>query len=716
MIALVWYISVALAGDPVITLPGTSEEVTFEPNAEGAVEDAMALLSARKFDDAARAFSALADSSSGADYRYLEAVARYEAGELRLADRAARSGLDRKPEHGPLLSLEGLVQADLGKGDVALQTLDKAEKFANGDATLLGRIALNRGLVQLDRGEAAGAQASFESARSRGQALNDQELVDQASQNLALVAALRGEAAGAQDPLGQVSDKLRAGDVAGAKAAIPKAIPGDRRQNARTLLALGNVLRADGQLDEALAAFDKAAGIADEGGLVRERAMALAQMGVVDGLGNRPELAIDKLQQAIGLVAGTSFRVNEVNFRVEAGRWAVRHEDVDQARSQLAVARKVAVGVEDPMVPARLSELEAAIGAKTGDAAVASAGYSMAISAYEGKKYWAEAARVGTELVELDARTASAQLAADQQRTRKLFEAAQDPVGPAHVLIATGLGKAAGKDNDGALAAFVEGAKVAESAGGRGKRVAVIAREDAAQVLMSQGQTGVDAAKLGLDGAVERSRAFAAAEKEFETSRKAFDAHDYDAARDGFARADKALADLGEAGYAAKARRNRLWSAYNAAADDPLAPSVKTFRTIAEEASRLPDAELRARAAAAAALAASQVGEPEARTELRAAADLAEQMGLVSIAGQCNAELAEKETTFEAKYLAARRAYDQRDADKLGTYAMYSVAVDAFNDGDYAKAQEIAQEILPKSGTLRPDVEKVLANVKSAQK
>ena len=109
-----------------VTLPGTDTEVVFETAATSEVEGAMADLSARKFDSAAKRFGALADASNNADLRYLQAMAAYEGGQMRLADLACTQGLTASPGHAPLLSLRGLVLGDLGRGDEALASLDKA--------------------------------------------------------------------------------------------------------------------------------------------------------------------------------------------------------------------------------------------------------------------------------------------------------------------------------------------------------------------------------------------------------------------------------------------------------------------------------------------------------------------------------------------------------------------------------------------------------------
>jgi hypothetical protein len=125
--------------------------------------------------------------------------------------------------------------------------------------------------------------------------------------------------------------------------------------------------------------------------------------------------------------------------------------------------------------------------------------------------------------------------------------------------------------------------------------------------------------------------------------------------------------------------------------------------------------ELRARATAAVGLTAAELGLPDALATLRAAAPLAEAAGLGPIAGQVYASLAAMEPKLAEKALAARRAYDLRGGDDLGTWAMYAVAVDAYNDDQFDLAEEIAVEILPASGKLQPKVTEVLAAIRAAR-
>src|SRR5207253_11138421 len=119
--------------------------------------------------------------------------------------------------------------------------------------------------------------------------------------------------------------------IAAAKAIVP-ATTADKRTAIRSLIATGTIARAEGRLDVAQRTLEQAAGLAAAGGLIREQAAATAQLGVVFNASNRPEIARSKLDEAVKLVAGTSFRVAERSYRVEAGRAALRAGDLAHAR------------------------------------------------------------------------------------------------------------------------------------------------------------------------------------------------------------------------------------------------------------------------------------------------------------------------------------------------------------------------------------------------
>lgn len=715
-----WLLSTALAGDPgvPVVLPGGGE-VVIATDAKSAVEDAMALLSARRFGDAARAFGALADASGDANLRYLEAVARYEGAELRPAERATQAGLARDPRNAPLWSLRGLILADLGRGEEALAAFDRGEQAAAGDPAVMARISLNRGLVRLDRGEASLAEVALRKAIDLGGVAKDVDLVARATDNLALVDQMRGRPATGGDTITAVSDRLRRGDVKGARAAIPATPPPDRRGAVRHQIALAGVARAEGRVSEALQRLEAAAALAGEGGLVREQAAALAQIGTILGAAGRRDAGLDKLQQAIGLVSGSSLRVNELTYRVEAGRIAVRLGDLGQADGQLAAARVAAKGNDDVLGQVRLAELEGVVAGLHGDAAKASTTLEGAIKSWDTLGYVTEAARVAADLVEQEAAAGSARLPERIKTAEALFARANDPLGPAHVGISEGLGQARRGAKAEALAAFVRAAERADAvATARAKDVAAIARQNAASLLVDGGMSSDAAAKAsqaGLDQVVAREKSFRAAEVDFKAGIAAMDAKRWDEARDKFGAAERSLSAIGEASRAADARRARLWATFSAATDDPASQAIVVYRRVAEEASALPDPELRARATAAVGLTAHDLHQADALATLRAAGPLAEAAGLTAIAGQVWAVAATEEPKLPDRVAAARRAYDLRAGDDLGTFAMYAVAVDAYNDDQLDLAEEIAVEILPKSGKLQPKVTEVLAAIRGAR-
>ena len=135
----VWLMAVASAG-VVVAVPGSDVvhragvsglELEIASDGQSAVEAAFASLAAREFEDAARGFRALAEAGGGADLYFMEAVAHYEAGNVRRSEAAAAAGLDLEPLHGALLGLLGLVIADLGRGDEAAGLLLRAESVAS---------------------------------------------------------------------------------------------------------------------------------------------------------------------------------------------------------------------------------------------------------------------------------------------------------------------------------------------------------------------------------------------------------------------------------------------------------------------------------------------------------------------------------------------------------------------------------------------------------
>lgn len=713
----VWLFMAGASASVTVTLPATETEVVFDEDAREAIEQGMSALSGGRFEAAGRSFRALAEAGGGMNARYLESVAWYEGGQLRLAEKAVQQALTLDPEHGPALSLYALILADKGQGADALDVLDRAVGRANatGDGALKARLLVNRGLVHLDAGELSQASTSLSAGLAAAEQIEAESIAAIARENLATLSALAGSpsATPGGDPLSRVSALLRIGDVDAARAAVPKPSETDRRGQVRALLADALVDRSSGDLDAANVKLRTALGLAREGGLVRETSACLAELGTLYSLGGRFDVALQLFQEAVGMVAGTSFRLREVAYRVEAGRVAVRLNDASQARNQLAAARVVAAKTEDPLGLARIDELEGQLAGREDKVSDADAFMLDAITVYSSRGYLADVARVHTARVSLWA-------GQDEGRTRRAtkealqaFEAVKNPAGPAHVKVALGLGYARRLDLDRALAAFLEAAELGEALGtGRGKQIAAHARENAAQALKALGHTDELADEMAqateLAGVIERQSAFKASEAAYNRGLEAYNEGRYVSANDAFEEAIRGFTKLGEQGYVVTSRRSRGWALRGIALQAPPAQAMPYFEQAEQEALVSADAELRVKARTGAALAAADLGRKDAVKRLSAAAELAESAGMDTEAATAYARVAEVAEGLPVRASAARRAFDLKGgADPEAVYAMYSVAVDAYNAGDAELALALTDEIAPHAGDLSSAVEAV---------
>ena len=95
---LLWWALAASGAEPLV-LPATRAEIVVESDARPAVSEAFVALEARRFEEAGRLFGALSEASTSADLAYVEAVAWYEAGELRRSRRAVDQALARDAAH-----------------------------------------------------------------------------------------------------------------------------------------------------------------------------------------------------------------------------------------------------------------------------------------------------------------------------------------------------------------------------------------------------------------------------------------------------------------------------------------------------------------------------------------------------------------------------------------------------------------------------------------
>ncbi|MEQ1507305.1 MAG: hypothetical protein ABMB14_34065, partial [Myxococcota bacterium] len=300
----------------------------------------------------------------------------------------------------------------------------------------------------------------------------------------------------------------------------------------------------------------------------------------------------------------------------------------------------------------------------------------------------------------------------DRDRALAAFDKAHEPLGAAHAGIARGLGLASRGDLDGAMSAFAGAATAAEVVRtDRGAQIARIAKENAAKVVvdLSDGSVALaEATKWGVDDLVARNTTYRRGRAAYDAALVAYHAGKYDEAYAGFSTAVTDLESIGEGGYARVARRGRAWARFNAYTHAEPANGFPIWQGLVEEGTLLQDPELRVRSMAAVALAAAELGRPEAVKSLRAAESEADAMGLRPLAGQCAASRVEVEPALTDKVTAARRAFALRDGDAQGVYAMYSAALAAYDQGDNPTAIELAGAVLPVAGKIAPSVKEVL--------
>ena len=222
------------------------------------------------------------------------------------------------------------------------------------------------------------------------------------------------------------------------------------------------------------------------------------------------------------------------------------------------------------------------------------------------------------------------------------------------------------------------------------------------------------AQELGLGDVLERHDRFQAAELAYEEARTAFAAGRHDDALRGFAASRTLFDELGETRNAAAARLGAAWAGWNGASSLSPEEALTVYEALVVEAGALDEPELATRSRSGAAVAAARVGRDGAAELLEAAAVEAEAAEYAALAGSCWAELAELSSApLERRARAARAALGLR-ADQVGVYAVYSVAVDAYNADQLQLAVDLAREVLPRAGDLTDAVTAVLGAAEEA--
>ena len=457
---------------------------------------------------------------------------------------------------------------------------------------------------------------------------------------------------------------------------------------------------------------------AREGGMLREAAIGLGNLGLAQTLGGRHPLAADALRAGAAQAQKGGYKVVEVDLRCELGLVLVNQGLAAEAEAEHRAAGALLGGMDYPQGVARQAELGGRIAALKGDTAKATTSLSRAVQYHEGLGHWMDAARVATALAAALQPTDTAQAQTWAGRAEGLFAKAGDPLGPAHVAMARALADARAKKLDSALAGFAKAAEAAEKTGGtRGTTVARIARENAAQTLVMLGQTE-DVARLaaqaGVGDLVKRQQELQTAFSAYDAGLAAFDKQDYTNAKSQFQTARTAFEKLGEAGYALRARRAAAWSVYNQTVALPTTTAYPAWQQLVEETAHVEDQELFTRTYAAAALAAQALkqGDPSARLE--ECTKMAERAALPDVGAKCHGALAERDGDLEARAKHARAAYALAPAEAASVYALYVVAVDAYNADRGPLAIELATMARPNAGKLQGALDEILAAARGA--
>jgi tetratricopeptide (TPR) repeat protein len=264
--------------------------------------------------------------------------------------RAALPRLGATSTLAPLINLAVAMRA-LGDPAAAIALLDEAAVRATGlgRVGMLAQIGLQRGLIELDRGNLDAAQASMAGAVAAARRYGERRLEGVALANLAEVSR-------------QAGDRQAAEFRFVAALEIHREV-GNRTFEAWTLGALGLVALDDGDLDRAASRSHEALAIQRAIDDVPEQARTLVQLARIARVGGDPA-ARDRLDEATAL-AGNAESSVLVAIACERGHLAlVAGGDPGVA---LADARALAASAGDTgEVAATLQALERAVAAPTG--------------------------------------------------------------------------------------------------------------------------------------------------------------------------------------------------------------------------------------------------------------------------------------------------------------------------------------------------------------
>lgn len=682
--------------------------IEVEGTATSAIQDARTALAAGRFDDAAALYGALADAGGGARARVAQAVALYEAGYVRAARRAAEQAIALSPKDVDAACILGLSLVDGGQVDDGIERLRKAKELAHaaGDGAGEGRAAANLGLAYVDQGRKDEAAAAFSVARPLASAAGDAATLATIADGEAALAALSGD-----DDVGELLGK---GQVSAARSTAQGRLDRakTRREKLDAGIELASVDRAAGRLNSAAGRLEGLVKEARETGMSRELAVSLGNLGLVYSLTGRLGLAADTLTAAANEAHAGGYRVIEADVRSELGLVLVHLDRAGEAKTQQYQVGALLAQMNYPQGMARQAELGGAVAAATGDLSTANEALSSTVDYFVREGRSLDAARAATSLSAAWQASDTTRAESWGRRATDLFAKAGEPLGPAHVALARGLAAARAKKLDDALHLFATAADLAKAQGGdAGTALASVARDDAAQTLVALGSSA-DVARLsaeaGLADIVEHEQKLQVGSAAYDAGLSAYNGGRFDEAKAQFQLARQTFDQIGETAYAARARTAAAWSVYNQLAGMATSKAAPSWQALVEEAAKVGDAELYARAYGAAVLAAQAVGQTSLGQRFDECVRLATNAGLLEVAAHCHAGLAQGEGDLDSRARHARLALQLAPTDSASAYALYSVAVDAYNGGRNDLATEMARAALPIAGELRASVQAVL--------
>lgn len=704
LLSLAW-----AAAEPQV-LPESSE-LKIE-GAESLVESAYGALSSGDWVLAAREFGSLVEGGAGDEASVLQGYALYQAGLLRDAQRVLDGVPGLQATH-----LRGLVLVDRGQQSEGLALLRQVEAEAEGGLKASAR--LNLGRVLLDQGQNGAAKSSFQQALTMAEELGLPNLAEDARRGLDAVSAQEQDnqgsaAAGTTSSLNAMAAALRRGAMGAAAQHLEQlGVQADTpRERVELNLAKGAYYRAMGSPDTAAEALMLGLTDARSAGLAWETAQALYGLGIAHSLAGRLDLAVSFLAEAEAEARAGGFEASAVEIGLELGLTALRLGRVDVAQGYLDRSNTALAGMDHPAARARAAELQGALKAQALDHEGATQAYSLALDWYQAKGSYADAARVCVGLVRVNAGHDMDEAQKWGDQAIALHGQFSDPLGPAHVALAMGLGLAEAKKMDEALLQFARAAELGRASDRRqGAFIADTAQRNAAQALAVLGaspEAAALAAAQGLEGVSAHHSALSTALQEYEQGLEAYRQGRYVDAQRRFESSGSRLKELGELAYAEQAEKALLWATYNVAVSLPPSESLVFWAEILADAQRLDEQELEVRSQAEQAVSLAQMGQPKADVALKKAAEKAEKTGYPRVAARCYSELSGLSAPLLERVVWAEKAFALQPNAKGSVYAMYGVAVDAYNADELELARRLAQQALPQAGELEEPLQGVI--------